>query len=203
MYRATMVTAILPSLTDGDDNDSSNPALARQKRNARHSAAYSVESELTITPERYTRTLSHDGSSPTRAEAPNKAGKASALAGYVGLFTGCGALVALALFLPLPAKFGEIEHVTPGEAVSYSFYVVAAVSLFVAVFVFVGLRHLKGEEEKGWRVLFGLKSQYDEDDVSEMEGTDQSQRQVSCLQFVVLPSALLTLTRRLCRISIS
>lgn len=70
------------------------------------------------------------------------------------MFTGCGALVALSCFLPLPAKFGEIDGVTPAQAVSYSFYVVGAVSLAVAVFVFFGLRKLKGEEGKGWKVLF-------------------------------------------------
>jgi hypothetical protein len=67
------------------------------------------------------------------------------------------------LFLPLPTKFGDIEKVTPGQAVSYSFYVVAAVALLVAVFVFIGLRNLRGEEGKGWSVLLGLGSKPDED----------------------------------------
>lgn len=154
-----MVTAILPSLTD-DNSDPDDLDQARFKAipNARHSAAFSVESEATITPERYTRTVSSDRSSSlTRPETDQKAGRPSALAGYVGLFTGCGALVALVLFLPLPARFGDIDGVTPGQAVSYSFYVVGAVSLVVALFVSFGLRNLKGEEGKGWRVLFGRK----------------------------------------------
>lgn len=83
--------------------------------------------------------------------------KPTTLAGYVGLFTGCGALVALSLFLPLPTRFGDLKDVTKAEAVKYSFYVVGAFSLAVAVFVGIGLRNLRGEEGKGWRMLFGLR----------------------------------------------
>ena len=142
------MTAILPSLTNeaDADKDASN-ALPKIARNPRHSAAFSVESEITITPERYTRSISQERDGSTGHDnAAEATKKPSALAGYVGLFTGCGALVALSVFLPLPARFGEIDGVTPGEAVSYSFYVVGAVSFAVAIFVFVGLRNLKGEE---------------------------------------------------------
>ncbi|EGR48715.1 uncharacterized protein TRIREDRAFT_121764 [Trichoderma reesei QM6a] len=160
---ATMVTAILPSLTD-EDEELRNSALerARAARNslssARLSAAYSVESEATITPEMYSRSLSSEGRPISAGVDPQgRSGKSSVLAGYVGLFTGCGALLALSCFLPLPAKFGEIENVTPGEAVTYSYYVVGAVALLVAVFVFFGLRNVQGEEGKGWRLLLGFK----------------------------------------------
>lgn len=95
----------------------------------------------------------------TNVRQDGKGRKPSALAGFVGLFTGCGALVALSLFLPLPAQFSRREGVTPAQAVTYSFYVVGAVSLFVAVFVFFGLAGLKGEEGKGWRMLLGSKKQ--------------------------------------------
>lgn len=151
-----MVTASLPSLTD-DKNDSDRDGTSRVKRtrNPRHSIAFSVESELTITPERYTRTVSSDrGPRANNNETPDQSGKAPALAGFVGLFTGCGALVALVLFLPLPTRFGEIDKVTPAEAVSYSFYVVSVVSIFVAGFVLFGFRNLKGEEGKGWKALW-------------------------------------------------
>ncbi|KAK2608768.1 hypothetical protein QQS21_002625 [Conoideocrella luteorostrata] len=157
---ATMVTAILPSLTDESEaNGGRNPS--RYKPNQRLSVAFSVESEATITPERYTRSLSNDSRTSQQLQQQQqnevgKTGKPSALAGYVGLFTGCGALLALSLFLPLPAKFGEVDGVTPGQAVSYSFYVVGAVSLVVGVFVSWGLRNLHGEEGKGWKVLFGI-----------------------------------------------
>lgn len=152
-----MVTAILPSLTD-------ETALAAEgtrkasSQSARPSVTLSVDSEVTITPERfrnsggYTPSQREDG---TRSAENN--GKPSALAGYVGLFTGCGALVALVLFLPLPARFGRIEGVTLGDAVRYSFYVVGLVSFLVAIFVFLGLRGLRGEEGKGWRMLLGLR----------------------------------------------
>lgn len=148
-----MVTATLPSLTDERDTpERTKDSRENNVRHSRQSIAFSVESELTITPERYTRTMSNERTDQSGAPAS----KASALAGFVGLFTGCGALVALVLFLPLPTRFGEIEDVTPGEAVSYSFYVVGAISILVGIFVFVGLRNLKGEEGKGWSVLLGL-----------------------------------------------
>ncbi|KAL7961499.1 hypothetical protein V8C34DRAFT_273923 [Trichoderma compactum] len=161
---ATMVTAILPSLTD-EDEELRNNALERAKAAARNhhsvarlSAAFSVESEATITPEVYSRSLSSEGRPVSAGVDPQgRSGKSSVLAGYVGLFTGCGALLALSCFLPLPAKFGEVDGVTPGEAVSYSFYVVGVVALLVAVFVFFGLRDIQGEQGKGWRLLLGLK----------------------------------------------
>ncbi|ODA80131.1 hypothetical protein RJ55_03089 [Drechmeria coniospora] len=159
---ATMVTAILPSLTDDMEDLWKMSASSRAKRNPRLSAAFSVESEITITPERYTRNLSNDRVQSPHEVAASTAGKPSALAGFVGLFTGCGALVALVMFLPLPTKFGEIDGVTPGEAVSYSFYVVGAIALVVAVFVFFGLRNLNGEEGKGWKNLLGGGSNEDE-----------------------------------------
>ncbi|KAH8902574.1 hypothetical protein BR93DRAFT_903849 [Coniochaeta sp. PMI_546] len=162
---ATMVTAILPSLTD----ESSQPAPIIDPRkpthNPRDSVALSMESEVTITPERYHGRSSQSPSDASQAsigeaEADSVAEgrhKSSALAGYVGLFTGCGALVALSLFLPLPARFGRLEGVTMGQAVTYSFYVVGAIALWVAVFVAFGLRNLRGEEGKGWRLLLGLR----------------------------------------------
>lgn len=169
-----MVTAILPSLTD-DRGAAEGAAVAVPKltRNPRHSAVFSVESEVTITPERYSRSLSRDRDGPDSERVPTEARKPSVLAGFVGLFTGCGALVALVLFLPLPVRFGGLDGVTPGQAVAYSFYVVAGVSLLVAVFVFVGLRNLQGEEGKGWRVLLGRKSWYQTQLDNEAEGQQQ------------------------------
>ncbi|QUC19291.1 uncharacterized protein UV8b_03532 [Ustilaginoidea virens] len=185
---ATMVTAILPSMTeDGDARDGRN--LSRYKPNQRLSVAYSVESEATITPERYARSQQQQQQQQQQG-AVGKSGNPSALAGYVGLFTGCGALVALLLFLPLPARFGEIDGVTPGQAVSYSFYVVGAVSLGVAVFVFVGLRNLQGEEGKGWKALFGMS---DRDSLSYLGAGDgsRSHRQVAPYLDLVKDSVLL------------
>ncbi|OAA50443.1 Major facilitator superfamily domain, general substrate transporter [Metarhizium rileyi] len=173
---ATMVTAILPSLTDeGDVNDGRMPS--RYKPNQRLSVAFSVESEVTITPERYTRSMSNDSRSSCQDNnVVAKSTKPSALAGFVGLFTGCGALVALSLFLPLPTRFGYLDGVTPGQAVSYSFYVVGAVSLVVAAFVSIGLRNLKGEENKGWKLLFGSSGRDAHARAEETDG-DGTQRQ--------------------------
>ncbi|TPX13805.1 uncharacterized protein E0L32_005749 [Thyridium curvatum] len=158
---ATMVTAILPSLTDDSPPPPEAPSNhpLNKSRNPRYSLALSMESQLTITPERYARSHSTIGTSNgDAAEADAGSGKPSALAGLVGLFTGCGALVALILFLPLPASFSHIDGVTLGQAVSYAFYVVGVVSLLVAVFVFFGLRNLRGEEGKGWRLLLGIRA---------------------------------------------
>ena len=152
-----MVTAILPSLTDESDR---GLRRAPKHRHAARASAHSHESDVTITPERYSNasasasTHSADGEYQGEDES---LGRPSALAGYVGLFTGCGALVALSLFLPLPARFGKVDGVSTGDAVRYSFYVVALVALGVGGFVFVGLKGLRGEEGKGWGVLLRAK----------------------------------------------
>lgn len=152
-----MVTAILPSLT----NESGPAADTAPKSPAtpRTSATLSVDSEITITPERFRNSSvsTQRGSEVASAQAPDSRGKPSVLAGYVGLFTGCGALVALTLFLPLTSRFAPIEGVTMAQAVQYSFYVVGTVSFLVAIFVFFGLRGLHGEEGKGLRMLLGLR----------------------------------------------
>lgn len=180
IIRATMVTAILPSLTDDDGSD--GRSQLRYKPNQRLSAAFSVESEVTITPERYSRSLSNDSrGSRQHHDDVGAARKPTRLAGLVGLFTGCGALVALSLFLPLPTKFGDVDGVTPGQAVAYSFYVVGAVSLVIAIFVFVGLRNLQGEEDKGWKLLLGIAGR-DQATRSEVVGAAGARRKVSADQ---------------------
>jgi len=153
-----MVTAILPSLTD--ESSPAAETIPKPPATPRASLALSVDSEVTITPERFRNTsisnrTESDAGSTTGGLDPR--GKPSALAGFVGVFTGCGALVALTLFLPLPSRFAPIEGVTVAQAVQYSFYVVGTVSLLVAVFVFYGLRGLQGEEGKGFRTLFSMR----------------------------------------------
>ncbi|KAK1962120.1 major facilitator superfamily transporter [Colletotrichum eremochloae] len=179
---ATMVTAILPSLTDDDGDDKSDTSADTANKptyNPRLSVAMSLESDMTITPARF-RAIDGTVQAMTASQREEaKAGKPSALAGYVGLFTGCGALVALSLFLPLPARFGEIDGVTSADAVADSFYVVGIVAFFVSVFVFVGLRNLKGEEGKGWSVLLGLKTNSgSEDDVGEHDSNHPTRPKV-------------------------
>ncbi|KAF7937444.1 uncharacterized protein EAE98_001758 [Botrytis deweyae] len=154
---ATMVTAILPSMSARETDDSQSSPISRSAlpENVRHSiATESIDSEITITPTNYndrrgtplgdhSKSMKQTGSSPPR------------LAGLVGLFTGCGALVALIAFLPLPAQFSRMKGVSQGQAVADSFYVVGVVSLMVSCFCFIGLRGLAGEEGKGWRLLLG------------------------------------------------
>ena len=76
----------------------------------------------------------------------------SRLAGFVGTCAGCGALVSLAVFLPLPARL-EKAGVGAPRAVQYSYYFVAGVALIVCAWCFFGLRNLSGEEDKGWYSL--------------------------------------------------
>ncbi|KAF7901894.1 uncharacterized protein EAF01_007192 [Botrytis porri] len=154
---ATMVTAILPSMSARETDDSQSSPISRSAlpENVRRSiATESIDSEITITPTNYndrrgtplgdhSKSMKQTGSSPPR------------LAGLVGLFTGCGALVALIAFLPLPAQFSRMKGVSQGQAVADSFYVVGVVSLMVSCFCFIGLRGLAGEEGKGWRLLLG------------------------------------------------
>lgn len=195
-----MVTAILPSLTGGNTIHEVQARDPRKPpRNPHDSITPSLDSELTITPERF-RELSGGSESTVGVDAEDDnvqgKGKPSALAGYVGLFTGCGALVALSVFLPLPTQFGQIGGVTLGEAISYSFYVVGSVALIVAVFVGFGLRNLKGEEGKGWRLLLGLRRP----GPSARGGDDRAESKVcewltscGCLELIKSPEALAVL----------
>ncbi|RYP28508.1 hypothetical protein DL767_007187 [Monosporascus sp. MG133] len=146
----------------------------RNGHNPHGSVATSLESEATITPARFTQTQHLNGDGARDAEdvsgcnegvgRRDSSRKPSALAGYVGLFTGGGALVALFLFLPLPARFSQREGVTPALAITYSFYVVGGVAFLVAAFVFFGFHGLRGEEEKGWRMLMGLRNRAEKTD---------------------------------------
>lgn len=158
----TMVTAILTSMTGGD---SQSRTEHRQPSDAStipdsmsHSIAPSLDSQVTITQERFTSTHSDPrdlyGEYDSQKSDEKKASPPR-LAGLVGVFTGCGALVALMLFLPLPAQFSKTKGLTQAQAVADSFYVVGTVALLVAAFCFIGLRNILGEEKKGWRLLLG------------------------------------------------
>lgn len=167
MDSATMVTAILPSMTGGQRGmTKTNEPRRERSPMLRHSISASLDSEATITPERYTNHRGHgrtriNGNTTDSSTVAKASSSPPRLAGLVGVFTGCGALVALAVFLPLPAQFSHLKGVTQGQAVADSFYVVGTISLVVAVFCFLGLRDLQGEEGKGWRLLLGLKQHDD------------------------------------------
>lgn len=157
-----MVTAILPSMTgnirDQEEVIGRNGAGPQLPVNVRHSVTPSLESEATITPARYNGRAepAHTNGSVAKPKSQNTSSSPPRLAGLVGFFTGCGALVALAVFLPLPAQFSRLRGVTQGQAVADSFYVVGTIALLVSGACLLGLRGLQGEEGKGWRLLLGL-----------------------------------------------
>jgi hypothetical protein len=134
-----MVTAILPTMMyvpeakhDGTQN--------RLGENGSDRFTPSISSELTITPSR-NRTAPQE----SRTLDPHSA--SSQLAGFVGLFTGLGALLAVVVFLPLPARF-QAGGSSGSEAVALGFYVVGAVAITVAYVCVFGLRNLPGEQGK-------------------------------------------------------
>lgn len=124
---STMVTAVLPAVTrktfEGE---------ARQE---------STEG-----------TTHHDDSRLGQGDPNESHSPSSRLAGFAGMFAGCGALVSLAVFLPLPGRFQK-SGISPAQALQYSYYIVAIVAVLVSIWCFIGLRNLPGEERKGWRSL--------------------------------------------------
>lgn len=128
-----MVTAVLPTVT--------GKTLSNEAYRA------SVSSELTTTPETVSRLTGRRGAQSTE---PSPSAR---LSGFVGLFAGCGALVSLGIFLPLPARF-EKMGLSPSEALQRSYYLVATVALLLSLVSVIGLRNLPGEEHKGWSALW-------------------------------------------------
>ncbi|KAI9817787.1 MAG: hypothetical protein M1827_000906 [Pycnora praestabilis] len=141
---STMVTAILPSMTA----PSSSECIAKRPAPSSHTTSPSESSEITVTPSR----LRSESPKHPDAGPPKSNSSPPRMAGYVGMFTGCGALVALGIFLPLPDRF-QAAGISPGQAVADSYYVVGSVAFLVSILCFFGLRNLKGEERKGWRSL--------------------------------------------------
>ena len=176
---STMVTAILPAMTAKREEPVSSeiaeeasstaptPQTRSNSNSNRHSMAFSISSELTITPARYVsqspqrrmqprRSVSGPQQEPVTKIEQDLGSNTNRLAGFVGMFTGIGALLAVAVFLPLPTTLSQGR--SRAMAVQGSFYIVAAVSFLVACFVFIGLRNLPGEEHKGIRRLFNPNS---------------------------------------------
>lgn len=131
-----MVTAILPSLIapHKKSDEASQPGKPLS----------ASSSELTVTPQRLLQRSNSRG--PPNGLSPTR------LAGLVGIFGGCGALLALGLFLRLP-EIIQRRGISPGQALADSYYVVGVLSLILALLCSFGLRHLNGEYEKGWRNL--------------------------------------------------
>ncbi|KAF7191397.1 hypothetical protein HII31_07420 [Pseudocercospora fuligena] len=174
---STMVTAVLPSMVaephvhEDDETPAPNGNVARLREEERgrngsigHAASPSINSELTITPASFASDTQRQdaqtkGSGEAGASDTDLTAGTSELAGLVGFFTGAGALVALAIFLPLPAYL-QNDGFSQASSVQVSFYIVAAIAVLVAVFIFIGLRKLPGEEKKNLASL--LRPPYDE-----------------------------------------
>ena len=160
---STMVTAVLPSMIIPKPREPGPSSAPTAREIAPRSTAPSVSSELTITPAR----LAGDPVEPPRIgkATVSRATSPPRLAGLVGIFTGGGALVALTIFLPLPARFAQWKSVSAGQAVADSFYVVGSVALIISGACFIGLRHLRGEENKGWRAVLNRREKTADDRV--------------------------------------
>lgn len=139
---ATMVTAILPSMIATHEPTTTKHPSGQADE---HMLSPPLSPEHTIIPIR-----SHETSQfPTPLKQRITRMSPTRLAGFVGLFTGFGALLALGLFLPLPAIFQK-SGVQPRDAVVNSYFIVGAVSAGISAVCFFGLRDLPGEEDKGW-----------------------------------------------------
>ncbi|KIW19979.1 hypothetical protein PV08_00554 [Exophiala spinifera] len=149
---STMVTAILPAVAGSPTKPKGQLRHSRVIQifgNTTHVSSPSIASESTITPERFLARVSQRQNGRYRSEGDTQlASSTSKIAGFVGMGAGVGALIALSLFLPLPAKF-QYAGVGQKDALKYSFYVVAAVAFVLAVFCFFGLTNLHAEVEAG------------------------------------------------------
>ncbi|EZF36133.1 hypothetical protein H109_04682 [Trichophyton interdigitale MR816] len=135
---ATMVTALLPAITANHDISKCPAPGVAAPQVCNPDAANAGNNE------------------PSRVTGQERSGSsAPRLAGYVGMFTGCGALVALLLFLPLPVRFQESGY-SPAQAIKFSFYTVGMVALIISVVCFFGLRGLQGDEGKSFKSLLGF-----------------------------------------------
>lgn len=126
---STMVTAVLPTVASQPETPKST--------DRQHISTPSIVSDTTITPRSF-----NSKDQPTSSTYASS----SRVAGFVGMFTGCGALIALLVFLPLPARF-QTAGQTPEMALKYSFYIVAAVALVLSIWCFLGLRKLRQEKQ--------------------------------------------------------
>ncbi|KAF2858538.1 hypothetical protein K470DRAFT_259716 [Piedraia hortae CBS 480.64] len=161
---STMVTAALPAMVARPAAKEEDEVLTEQTEaddgNAER-ASRSDSSEVTITPNMVNASQDSEQDAEEASPKPvlDTTAGISQLAGLVGLFTGLGALIALLLFLPLPAHLRDSGSGS-GQSVQVSFYIVAAVAACVAIFVFFGLSGLPGEEGK--RVSAIWSAPYDE-----------------------------------------
>ncbi|KAG8526893.1 uncharacterized protein KY384_008322 [Bacidia gigantensis] len=134
-----MVTAILPSIA----------ASASKKRLVEANNQNGSESPRALDP--------NTGPGTSLNENQDTSGSPSRLAGIVGLSTGIGALLALLIFIPLPA-FIQRRGQNPTNALAYSYYLVGAFAFVMSAVCFLGLRNLPDEQGKGYIALYKVKS---------------------------------------------
>lgn len=161
-----MVTAVLPTMSAAIDLDmaasnrtngytreqsvepASSSAGNAYEDESPHAPSVSISSELTITPALYQSHSSQAAEAETEASINppilDFVASSSKIAGYVGMFAGCGALLALVLFLPLPERFQKHGY-SPESSLQYSYYIVAAVALSISLWCLFGLQGLHGE----------------------------------------------------------
>lgn len=168
---STMVTAVLPAMSSAvnadHDNDGVNSHVQEQhvdhrpsaggsanEEGSTHAPSLSVSSELTVTPATYqsqsTEATETEVTATSHLVDPTAA--TSKIAGYVGMFAGCGALLALILFLPLPERFQKHGY-SPESSLQYSYYIVASVALLVSVWCLIGLHGLHEEGVKSTSIF--------------------------------------------------
>lgn len=139
-----MVTAILPSMTIS--RKTSNPEIPEpNSTNNGHTMSPSISSELTITQQRHQH---HSARQTENTQELSSDASPARLAGFVGFFTGCGALLALGLFLPLPALLRS-HGTDPLSAVRHSFYIIGIIALVVAALCLVGLQDIPNAKAEG------------------------------------------------------
>ena len=150
---STMVTAVLPTMSY-ESNFLPVPSNEAQP-GGRRQPAPSGASDITITPARYQSNAQNGNAVASESKEPALASSKSSarVSGFVGMFTGCGALIALTVFLPLPAIFQKSGK-SSGYSLQLSYYIVAVVAFVVAICCLVGLQSLKSEQSKSITSLF-------------------------------------------------
>ncbi|MCJ1334018.1 hypothetical protein MMC10_010725 [Thelotrema lepadinum] len=146
-----MVTAVLPSVTVSRKLSKYPEVVPRDSPILGRPSSTSISSEATITPAR----LAH-GSPNEKGSRFHSLLSGSRLPGFVGAFAGLGALVALGCFLPLPSQFQKLG-ISPRASLKDAYYFVATIALVVSFFCFVGLRGLRGEQQKSIYALWRPK----------------------------------------------
>ena len=137
---STMVTAILPAM--------SRPVASSQKEDGPGPGADRIDSTHQASP---TAVVTGLPSSSANAARDDSSVSSPRVAGLVGICAGCGALLALGLLLPLPARL-QNAGASPAKALQESYYIVATIAFLVAIACFFGFKDLPGEEGKGIRL---------------------------------------------------